>query len=95
MKCIEAGLRHYGVAAEEIVFWNFETKHKLSREDIPDHPKEFVQSLEEMFGIASRVIERVIIQEIKTSTELFDLDSFDLVAVMNRVKKNRIMKERG
>jgi hypothetical protein len=41
----------------------FETMFKLSREDIPDHPQEFVDSIRDMFGACSLQIERLIILE--------------------------------
>ena len=49
-----------GSSAKEAIFWHFEKRTGISRNDIPNHMKEFHQFLDDLFGEGSKVIKRII-----------------------------------
>ena len=69
-----------------VVFWNFETKYGLQREDISKYPEKFVLSIEGMFGGGAPNVERTIIQEMKSSISHCDLDDSSLVTAMKQAR---------
>ena len=65
LRSIEKALRHYGDTTPSIIMWNFESCFKVHKEEILRYPDEFLLSLEKMFGAGSKLIESVIVREIK------------------------------
>ena len=69
-----------------VVFWNFETKFGLQKEDISKYPEKFVQSIEGMFAEGAVNVERTIIQELKSSITHCELDDKSLIVALKQDK---------
>jgi hypothetical protein len=92
--CVEKGLSHYGKTMTRVVFWNFETKFGLQKEDISKYPEKFVQSIECMFADGAVNVERTIIQEMKSSITHCELDDKSLIVALKQARaffqRNRV-----
>ena len=69
-----------------VVFWNFQTKFGLQKEDISKYPEKFVQSIEGMFGEGAVNVERTIIQEMKSSIIHCELDDKSLIVALKQAR---------
>jgi hypothetical protein len=69
-----------------VVFWNFETKFGLQKEDISKYPEKFVQFIEGMFADGAVNVERTIIQEMKSSIAHCDLDDKSLILALKQAR---------
>lgn len=49
-----------GDTVKEAIFWHFEKRTGISRNDIPNHIEEFNQFLDDLFGEGSKVIKHII-----------------------------------
>jgi len=86
VKCVERALSRYGGTTNQVVFWNFEKKFNLQKEDLSKHPEKFVESIEGMFGAGSRTVEKTIIEEIKSSLPLGKIDDSNLVTTLKQAR---------
>jgi hypothetical protein len=84
--CVERGLGRYGATMTRVVFWNFEKKFGLQKEDISKYPEKFVLSIEGMFAAGAPNVERTIIQEMKSSITHCDLDDSSLVTALKQAR---------
>ena len=84
--CVEKGLNHYGKTMTQVVFWNFEKKFGLQKQDISKYPEKFVQSIEGMFGEGAPKVENTIIQEMKSSITHCELDDSSLVVALKQAR---------
>jgi hypothetical protein len=69
-----------------VVFWNFETKFGLQKEDMSKYPEKFVQSIQGMFAEGAPRVEKTIIQEMKSSITDCELDDSSLVAALKQAR---------
>ena len=83
---IDLGLDHFGRTMKEVVYWNFESDFKLTKRDIVNHPEKFVQSIRDVFGSGSLLIEKTIIQEMTMLPELGKVDPTDLVVALKQAR---------
>lgn len=61
MKAIAEALNKIlGETTAQTIYFHLEQEHHLKREDIPDNLENFLFSLERIFGIGARVIEKAI-----------------------------------
>ena len=70
----------------QVVFWNFEKKFGLQKQDISKYPEKFVQSIEGMFGEGAPKVENTIIQEMKSSIIHCELDDSSLVVALKQAR---------
>lgn len=69
--CIEKALKSLGESVAASIFYQIEKKFNFPREEFASRPIEFIRCLEEFLGVAgSKIIERLIVQEIRTQFEL-------------------------
>lgn len=70
LECVDRGLASLGESSRQAIYWHFERSFGLTREEILRDPQEFKRVLEEMFGIGARVLERLIVMEIRSEFKL-------------------------
>ena len=86
VQCIERALSRYGSSVASVIIWNFETTRHVSMKEILKYPEEFVQSLVNMFGVGSKIVEGSIVTEIRsTLTDLGNQRSLDLLDVLKEI----------
>ena len=69
--CIEKALKTLGDGVSVSFFYQIEKKFGLPKEEFVSKPIEFIRCLEQILGVAgSQIIERLIVQEIRSTFEL-------------------------
>jgi len=64
LEAIDEGLEVLGEGGKYMVFFYLERKHSIRKHDIPRNPEAFVKGLEEIFGVGTDVLERIILKRI-------------------------------
>ncbi len=70
LQCIEKGLNTHGPSIKQSVYWKLLTEYNLKLSEVVDHPREFVQALDSMFGAGAVLIERAISREMITHFQI-------------------------
>jgi hypothetical protein len=65
MKAVDKGLDFLGKEGKLVTLELLESRYGLTAEAIPEHPRGFIELLDEVLGSAAHVIEREIIREIR------------------------------
>jgi hypothetical protein len=86
IECVERALSRYGGTTVQVVFWNFEKKFNVQKEDLTKHPEKFMESIEDMFGAGARTVEKTIIQEIRSSLPLGSFDDSNLLTTLKQAR---------
>ena len=86
MSCLERGLDHYGSTTKQVVFWELEKSYKVRENEILMQPEKFVRCLRQIFGPGSKTVEKVIIEEIKSSPRYSDVNDSDLIVVLKQIR---------
>ena len=86
MKCLERGFDHYGPTTKQVVFWELDKNYKLKENKILLQPEKFVQCLRQIFGPGSKTIEKVIIEEIKSSPRYSNVNDSDLILALKQIR---------
>lgn len=64
LEAIDEALSSLGESARQSIYFHLEDKFKISREEIPNHIKEFADGLEKIFGIGARFLEIMIMKRL-------------------------------
>jgi hypothetical protein len=84
--CLERGLDHYGPTTKQVVFWELDKNFKVKENKILMQPEKFVKCLRQMFGPGSKTIEKVIIEEIKSSPQYSNVCDSDLILALKQMR---------
>jgi len=60
LEAVDEGLLILGESSRRAIYFHLQNKFSLSREDIPDKPDLFTESLRKIFGAGAKVIEEAI-----------------------------------
>jgi len=88
--CIDKALKSLGESVAQSFFYQIEKNFHFPREEFVARPLEFIKCLEEFLGVAgSKIIERLIVQEIRSAFDLQTASSNSTLEVTIReAKKN-------
>ena len=64
LACVKRAIDAYGGGVLNVVLWDLNRRVGLSSEDVASNPEEFVNSIREVFGNASCIVEERITQQI-------------------------------
>jgi hypothetical protein len=88
LRCVDAGMNPLGESARQSVYYHIEKVFKVRREEIPDKPKEFIDSLRKIFGPGAETIETAIVREMEATMNL-NLEDEGFVKAVEQAKKSR------
>ena len=90
--CIDRALRSLGDSVAASFFYQIERKSGLPREEFATKPLEIIKCLEELLGVAgSKIIERLIVQEIRNTFNLPSSNATTLEVAIKAAKKNFLL----
>jgi hypothetical protein len=81
-KAVDKGLDVLGNDGKQVILKLLEDRYGLRKEDIPRHPRGFVELLEGMVGSGGRVIEKEIISEISKTSAVQGDALYEVVSSM-------------
>ena len=87
LNSLDKGLDFFGESTKRVVYWNFEEKYHLKRDNIPEHIPEFATALKTMFGVGSPHLVKRIGMEMNTNIHFEFRESDDLVSLVNKARK--------
>ncbi|MDG6921900.1 MAG: hypothetical protein JRN67_01250 [Nitrososphaerota archaeon] len=87
LSCLDKALDIYGDSFKQVVYWNFEKSHGLTKAQIPAHADKFAETLNKIFGPGSSIVERTLISAISKITGLKGLDGYDFSKALREVNK--------
>ena len=86
LDCVERGLATIGENTKYVVYRYMEEEKGLKPKDIPEKPDEFIDVLNEIFGIGAINLEKAIVREIAMEFEIA-LKSNGFVDAVRKVKE--------
>jgi hypothetical protein len=88
--CIDKALKSLGESVAMSFFYQIEKNFHFPREEFVARPLEFIKCLEEFLGVAgSKIIERLIVQEIRSTFDIPTSSSnATLEGTIREAKKN-------
>ena len=87
LNSLDRGLDFFGESTKRVVYWNFEEKYHLKRDNIPGHIPEFAASLKTMFGVGSPSLVKRIAIEMNTSQQFEFRETDDLISLVSKARK--------
>jgi len=64
LDAVDEAFLSLGESVRKSIYYNLETKFKVSRNEIPQNLKSFQESLEKIFGVAARFLEILIMKNL-------------------------------
>jgi len=64
LEAVDEGLSSLGESAKEVIYFYLEKNSKIDRRDIPYKIEEFVEALEEFFGVGAKTLEVLIMKQL-------------------------------
>jgi len=87
VECIDDVLKLLGQSVSQVVYFHLRKNFGIKKDEIPNQPEAFYQTLKLIFGDGTKVIERLIVQKIKERFELRLEPETSLVEAMQKMKK--------
>jgi hypothetical protein len=95
-EAIDEGLSLLGESSKQVVYFHLEETYKMSRKEIPYRIEEFIDAIEEIFGIGAKILEIQIMKclykkvgnKIKHYSEQKSFEFTEYVEAAKLAKKN-------
>lgn len=83
LEAIDEAFASLGESAKQSIYYHLKDKCKITKNEIPDHLKEFTEGLEKIFGVGARFLEILIMKALyaRLGTPLEWNESKELVFV--------------
>ncbi len=83
LEAIDEAFASLGESAKQSIYYHLEDKCKITKNEIPNHLKEFAEGLEKIFGVGARFLEILIMKKLyaRLGTPLEWNESKELVFV--------------
>ncbi|MGB9960095.1 MAG: hypothetical protein ACPLKQ_06215 [Candidatus Bathyarchaeales archaeon] len=96
LEAVDAALDMLGASIKEALYFHLETTFALKKEAIPANPAKLSDSLERIFGLGAKFIEKIILEAVCTKTkctlpENWDKDRF--AENIEKIKMNYIQNK--
>jgi len=89
LQAVDDGLAVPGELVREAIYERLETNYQLKRDEIPEKLEVFHEALQDLLGVVSRVMEKLIAKNLYSRLELnFSLhDGWTLIDYVNHAKE--------
>jgi hypothetical protein len=91
---IDRALDTFGTTVRTVVYFELKRSFGAEREEIPQKPELFVNTIDKIFGVGSEVVARAIRSELEASSGIKGLGKQDLLVAM-RTCYHKYLEERS
>ena len=89
LEAIDEGFLALGESVRQVIYWRLENRFSLSRGEIPNRLKEFIEALNNMFGAGAEILLKIIIKRLYTKLNLNfkDVENWNFIDYVENAKK--------
>ena len=92
LSMLDRALDTFSTSVRVVVYYELEKSFGVKREDVPQKPDLFVDTVERLFGVGAVIVKRALMKELIASTGINDIGAKGLVNAM-RVAYHKQLKE--
>jgi hypothetical protein len=95
LSAIETALCAYGETVPQVIYFQFEDRFGLKKEEIPRKSDEFVRLLDGFFGGGSSMVKTSILRELERSSGKRDVTKLQLAVALKQVYHYWLREQQG
>lgn len=90
LEAVDDGLLTLGESGRKAIYFHLQSLYSVKREDIPEHPEAFVESLRKIFGLGAEVIEKAVIKSLyhKLGLKYEEKENVSFLAYLKGAEQN-------
>lgn len=92
LSILDRALDTFSTSVRAVVYYELEKSFGVKREDVPQKPELFVDTVDRLFGVGAVIVKRALMKELIANTGIKDLGAKGLVNAM-RVAYHKQLKE--